>query len=399
MRSGGGTSCTASASRCSERQQERIARRVADHPYERFVEALRARGCLSGRGVKVTATQTRAICPVSFHADVNASLTASRREDRVLIHCHAGCGGGKVLAALGMRFADLYVEPDGRRRRATQAIVARYEYVNLAGEIVGWQIRRQPKGFKWQHPDPSGRRAWLWGLGDVKPSLYRLPELIDCPRVFLVEGEKAVDLLWSLGLQPSCPPSGAARWMDAWTDDLVTVGCRELVILPDHDAPGDEHAERVAEAVHRVIPVRVVRLDGLSRGADVVDWLAGGHTPAELVDAAVRASYWFQGQRQQQRDDRRRHMTGERVRRMRARNATNVQPVTPVTLVTPVRTSKKLQESLISSDSSDIQSVTPDIQSVTDRASDAPTEANAAGASIVLSTHFLRGARFRGGRA
>ncbi len=49
-------------------------------------------------------------CP--SHDDRTASLHATELSDgRVLLHCHAGCGGADVVEALGLRFGDL--KPDG----------------------------------------------------------------------------------------------------------------------------------------------------------------------------------------------------------------------------------------------------------------------------------------------
>lgn len=53
-----------------------------------------------------------ALCPA--HDDKNPSLTIRQADDeRVLIHCFAGCGAADVLASVGMNFADLYPERNG----------------------------------------------------------------------------------------------------------------------------------------------------------------------------------------------------------------------------------------------------------------------------------------------
>lgn len=51
-----------------------------------------------------------ACCPA--HEDKSPSLSIKLLQDgRVLIHCHAGCGGAEVMAAVGMSLSDLYPEP------------------------------------------------------------------------------------------------------------------------------------------------------------------------------------------------------------------------------------------------------------------------------------------------
>ena len=50
-----------------------------------------------------------ACCPA--HDDRNPSLSIREAEDRVLIHCFAGCPPADVLAAIGLELADLYERP------------------------------------------------------------------------------------------------------------------------------------------------------------------------------------------------------------------------------------------------------------------------------------------------
>lgn len=49
-----------------------------------------------------------ACCPA--HDDKTPSLQITQANDRVLIHCFAGCGGNEVLEAVGLDFSVLYPE-------------------------------------------------------------------------------------------------------------------------------------------------------------------------------------------------------------------------------------------------------------------------------------------------
>jgi len=46
-------------------------------------------------------------CPA--HDDSNPSLSVREVDDRVLVHCFAGCSAGAIVAAAGLSLADLYV--------------------------------------------------------------------------------------------------------------------------------------------------------------------------------------------------------------------------------------------------------------------------------------------------
>ena len=58
-------------------------------------------------GVRRTGTGTwLARCPA--HADKSPSLSVRDADDKVLIHCHAGCTAHDVVAAVGLELTDLF---------------------------------------------------------------------------------------------------------------------------------------------------------------------------------------------------------------------------------------------------------------------------------------------------
>jgi hypothetical protein len=81
-------------------------------PLDRVVDALEERDC-TPRGNE--ARGYTALCPA--HEDRNPSLSITAKDDRVLLHCHAGCEVVAVLDALALDFADLFDEPLKERRR------------------------------------------------------------------------------------------------------------------------------------------------------------------------------------------------------------------------------------------------------------------------------------------
>ena len=289
-----------------------------EHPFERFVRALERRG---SRVVRRGTDQVRATCPI--HRDARPSLCVTRRGDRVLVHCFAGCRLGDLVTDLGLRMSDLFAGP--RSGSSRREIVATYDYRDRTGLLVAQKVRFRPKGFGWRRPHPANRDAWRWGLAGVTPRLYRPSEqLANTETVFLTEGEKAVDLLWRLGLPSACPPAGAGKWSPEWSLDLWNAGCREIVILPDRDRAGEQHAQRVAETTFALqvdgpFTVKIVALPGLEFGQDAYDWLRGGRAPAELIELSNNVHSWTPGATERARVERRRMLTRERVRRHRER--------------------------------------------------------------------------------
>lgn len=161
-------------------------------------------------------------------------------------------------------------------------IVKTYDYFDLAGTLRFQAVRYEPKGFKQRRPDGSG--GWLYNLKGIDPMPYRLPELQGADHelpVFIVEGEKDVDALTSMGLVATCNPMGAGKWRDSFGGYLKG---RHIVILPDNDDPGLNHAEDVYNKLEDLAAsIKILVLPNLPAKGDVSDWLASGGSKGELL--------------------------------------------------------------------------------------------------------------------
>jgi DNA primase len=288
-------------------------------PFDRFLEALRLRGC---RVRRLGPNRIRATCPA--HKDRRPSLSVSWTGQKVLFNCFTGCSRHNILSALGLGYADLFLGPAPKRaHRSVQ--VAVYPYVDEAGVLIAEKIRYEPKSFRWRQSDGAGGFRWnLDGLEGSLP-LYRLPELAG-QRVIIVEGEKAVDRLRLLGFTATCPPAGASGWPERFTADIQRLQVAEVVILPDADGPGQRHAERIAAALHNSnretgmdSRVRILQLPGLRTSGDVVDWLDSRGSADELETLIRKAPLWFPDRAERERTERKKQLNAERQRRFRER--------------------------------------------------------------------------------
>ena len=228
------------------------------------------------------------------HDDQRNSLSIGKGDDdRRLIHCHAGCDTEDILKVVGLTMDDLFPcngrsnDNDSVRSR----IVATYDYRDESGVLRHQSVRYQPKGFKQRRPD--GKGGWIWTLKDIGRVLYRLPELLSADpseTVFIVEGEKDVDRLRSLGLVATCNAEGAGKWRPEFAKYLKN---RNVVVLPDNDKPGSDHAESIGRSADgKAVSVKVVELPGLSPKGDVSDWLDAGGTVSELQQLVAEADEW-----------------------------------------------------------------------------------------------------------
>ena len=107
--------------------------------------------------------------------------------------------------------------------------------------------------------------------------------------MLIVEGEKDVDNLAKLGIVATCNAGGATKWKP---DHAAHLKGANVIILPDNDGPGREHAQMVRKSLSGVAArVRVLELPGLPEKGDVSDWLAVGGTVEscwELVETTAQ---------------------------------------------------------------------------------------------------------------
>jgi Family of unknown function (DUF5906) len=182
-------------------------------------------------------------------------------------------------------------EPD----LALKKIVKTYDYTDEDSKLLFQVVRFEPKGFSQRRPDGDGYKYSIYGVRRV---LYRLPAILEAVKarelILICEGEKDADNLVSLGFQATTVPAGAVTTQKrTWLKDYTaTLKGADVVIIPDLDKAGSEHAQQVVDKTYGVVKrVRVLSLPGLDdvEKGDISDWLAKGGTADELrqlIDAA-----------------------------------------------------------------------------------------------------------------
>ena len=244
--------------------------RAAAWDAETVAEALGAR--------KEGPKQWKARCP--FHTDSTASLSISEgAERRVLVHCHAGCDHVFERLVTDGHFGDT---APSRAAREPDAI---YKYMDESGALAYEVVRLPGKEFRARRLGELGE--WIWNLPPELRLPYRLPELLGAPddaRIFVVEGEKDTDALAARGYVATTNPFGAGKgkWLPQYNQHFAG---RHIIIVPDNDEAGREHAEQVHQQLEPVAAsVRVMSLKGaVKEKGDVSDLI-----DAEGVEAFER---------------------------------------------------------------------------------------------------------------
>jgi hypothetical protein len=213
-------------------------------------------------------------CPA--HDDRFPSLSVRQGDDRVLVHCHAGCSAEAICAALGLSLADLFDAPADRP--AQRRIAETYQYVDRDGVELFEVVRYEPKGFSQRRRNGHG---YVNNLGDVERVLYRLPQILaaiaDNTPIYIAEGERDVHALEQAGVVATCNPGGAGKWRPEHADTLRGA---HVAIVVDQDEPGRKHAATIARSLDGI--AKVVQLYAPAEGKDAADHLRT-HSIAELV--------------------------------------------------------------------------------------------------------------------
>lgn len=222
-------------------------------------------------------------CPTSNHqnGDRNQSLEVTRNGVGAGVYCHMGCDVKDVISALGLEMKDLF---DNEERKE----VARYNYQDENGNVLYAKVRFEPKSFMIEHKNGNG---WVPGIGDAPRVLYRLPDvkaaIANGKTIYVVEGEKDADRLWTMGIAATCNHDGAAipgakpKWRPEYSECLKDA---DVIVVADRDAPGEAHAKAVAGSLAgKAHKVTIMQAAVVFPGADISDHLAAGKTLSELV--------------------------------------------------------------------------------------------------------------------
>jgi hypothetical protein len=163
--------------------------------------------------------------------------------------------------------------------------VATFDYCDEAGALIFQVVRLEPKNFRQRQPDGTG--GWKWKVKGVRQVPYRLPQLLAASPeqiVFIPEGEMKVERLEGLGQLATCNAGGAGKWKAGFAQYFAG---KRVVILPDNDRAGRDHAAMVAaNLVPTAASVKMLVLPGLAEKGDIINWLDQGSTIAELYRLA-----------------------------------------------------------------------------------------------------------------
>ena len=210
---------------------------------------------------KKVGQEWKAFCP--FHDD-RKTPNLSINEDKKVYYCF-------VCGAKGHLFESGFMNPE-------RTIIDIYNYEDESGKLIYQVLKydKTKKGSKFLQRRPNGKGGFIWNLQGIELLPYNLPELaIKSEKIiFVVEGEKDCKSLEKLGLLATTNSGGAGKWKNDYNKWFKN---RDVIVIPDNDKPGMDHASDIVKALKPVAKsIKRLTLPGLEKGEDVSDWINNG---------------------------------------------------------------------------------------------------------------------------
>jgi 5S rRNA maturation endonuclease (ribonuclease M5) len=211
----------------------------------------------------------QAYCPA--HEDKNASLSILVDNERILLHCHAGCTIEEIMKSVGITYDDLF---------AGNPPTKIYQYRNEDGSLNHEKLRYQTdkgKTFRQRRIDNGHIVDNLEGVNKVP---YNLPEINKAIKsgnpVLLVEGEKDADTASNLGFT-STTLGGASDWKEEYKFYFKNAS---VINIPDKDDAGMKFSNNIKKSLETVCKSLKVLI--LPEGKDLTEWVERGNTSEQL---------------------------------------------------------------------------------------------------------------------
>jgi len=203
-----------------------------------------------------------------------------------------GCDLNEICESIDVTPQELWPKtkqsPTKPKKKAT--LQESYPYYdatdNLVMEVMRYVDSDGKKTFKQRAPDGQG--GWVWTTSGIEKPLYRLPEVLEAKMnghtIYVVEGEKDVHALESIGYIATTNPGGAGgegqnKWTSNHTEALAGA---KVAIICDNDEPGYIHARAVnSELLAAGCKVKVFKP---GKFKDVADLIASG---ADLANELI----------------------------------------------------------------------------------------------------------------
>ena len=218
-----------------------------------------------------TPTGIKTFCPAHDDTQASLSITPDDANQKILLHCHAGCSVNQIVAAMGLEIRDLFYSKNGNSRKSQKEIVATYDYIDESGKFLFQVVRYNPKDFRQRRRDGN---TWKWNMQGVRRVLYNLPAIMQSQEILLVAGEKDVTTAKQLQFIATTAPmgEGKGKWRQEYSEILQG---KDVIIIGDYDETGKQD---VIQKIQSLTPFvkslkAIYKMPGVKPHGDLTDWV------------------------------------------------------------------------------------------------------------------------------
>ena len=230
----------------------------------------------------------KCICPSHYDKEQSLSVANGKEVGKIVLYCHAGCDMKAILQEVGLTLADIGEDkPEITWRSKAEYFMKRkieavYDYTDEKGRYLYSKVRFEGKHIRYGVLDKDQDRM-NFSVKNRPRTLYNLPALIKTIKdgfpVYIVEGEKDVETLRSLGLTATTC-GGVQDWNRSYAKNFI--GAR-VVILEDNDEPGKKLSDEIMKDLKHHAHHRKSLVTSTKEKGDVTDYIVKeGHSKDDL---------------------------------------------------------------------------------------------------------------------
>ncbi len=265
-------------------------------------------------------------CPSPQHDDHNPSCSIHEKDGKWKWRCHACNAGGDVFDLMAIAQGgtaeqviaglkrDNAPTPVATRHKAPPQAEEKKTYATLEALVATAEsvtsskcafqetynnpdtaqpdlvvLRMENEKGKQFWPVHAVEGGWQTGYKDGPRPIYNRARVRASPRILVVEGEKCVRALHSIGIVATTSPGGANG---ATRADWSPLAGRTCIVWRDNDEPGLAYQDHVVDLLSQLAPcpdIRVIDINGIAKdeGDDVADYIARERA-AGVDDSIIR---------------------------------------------------------------------------------------------------------------
>lgn len=237
------------------------------------------------------------VCPLHDDATPSLSITYDEVTDRILLKDFAGCDTRSILDWINGKDVSKVLSINKLRELARlpgkveDPIIDKkldkiFNYTDENNILIFQELRfintyqsgKVKKDVRQRRPATREEKRdfdldWVYSIKGCKRVIYNLPKVLSAKNewILIPEGPSCASFLNELGFLATTNAMGATKWIADYNQYFEG---KNVILLPDHDKIGYDHAFTIAKNLQPLVKdIKVIFLPGLEKkGDDIKDW-------------------------------------------------------------------------------------------------------------------------------